>query len=101
MLFDFVLRSAISGAIATTLYFVAAGLVSRFYARRVARSVLRHDIKWGLVSLAFGSPVLQGFAVVAEKHGVGNAYADIGAMGWVTGSSACRSTSSAGTSSST
>src|SRR5689334_16681374 len=79
---DFLLRSLISGSIATALYFVAAGLVSRFWDRDVARSVKKHDVKLGIISLTFGSPVLQAFALLAEKYHVGRMYTDIGAMGW-------------------
>lgn len=79
---ELLLRCVISGGIATALYFVSAGIVSRFWNREVSRSVLKHDIKLGLISLLFGSPVLQGFAVLSEKYHVGRVYADIGAMGW-------------------
>lgn len=79
---EFLLRCVISGGIATALYFVSAGLVSRWFDRDVARSVRKHDIKLGIISLLFGSPVLQVFALLAEKYHVGKMYTDIGALGW-------------------
>jgi sterol desaturase/sphingolipid hydroxylase (fatty acid hydroxylase superfamily) len=83
MLKEFLLRSVISGAFATLLYFISASLVARYYNRSVSRSVAKHDIKLGLVSLLFGSPVLQLFALAHEHYGVGLMYTDIGARGWL------------------
>jgi sterol desaturase/sphingolipid hydroxylase (fatty acid hydroxylase superfamily) len=79
---EFLLRCVISGGIATTLYLLSAGFVSRFWNRDVSRSVPKHDIKLGIISLAFGSPVLQVFAVASEKYHFGRLYTDIGAKGW-------------------
>ena len=79
---EFILRCVISGGIATSLYFLSAGVVSRFWTREVSRSVAKHDIKLGMISLLFGSPVLQVFGLLSEKYHVGRVYADIGSMGW-------------------
>lgn len=77
------LRSLLSGAIATILYFVSAGFVDRFWSRGVNRSVFRHDVKLGLISLAFGSPVLQIFAWGAEKYHYGKLYSHFNGHGWL------------------
>jgi Delta7-sterol 5-desaturase len=76
------LRSVISGTIAVLLYLLSAGVVSRFWTRGVSRSVLKHDVKLAIISLAFGSPVLQIFALGAEKYHFGLMYADIGERGY-------------------
>jgi Delta7-sterol 5-desaturase len=83
MFLDFVLRASLSGLIAALLYLVSAGLVSRFFDRKVSRSVLRHDMKLGFVSLLFGSPVIQGFALLAERYHFGFMYTDMAEKGWL------------------
>jgi sterol desaturase/sphingolipid hydroxylase (fatty acid hydroxylase superfamily) len=82
MLSQMLLRSVISGTFAVLLYLLSAGVVSRFWNRGVSRSVVKHDVKLGLISLAFGSPVLQVFAMMAERYHVTRLYTDIGALGW-------------------
>lgn len=77
------LRSLLSGLIATALYFVSAGFVARFWTREVNRSTVRHDIKLGLISLAFGSPVLQLFAVGAERYHFARLYQHVADHGWL------------------
>ena len=77
------LRSAISGVMATLLYLLSAGIVSRYWTRTVSRSVLRHDVKLGLISLLFGSPVLQIFAWAAERYHFTRVYTDMGGHGWI------------------
>jgi Delta7-sterol 5-desaturase len=77
------LRSVISGTLAVLLYLLSAGVVSRFWNRGVSRSVLKHDVKLGIGSLVFGSPVLQLFAFAAEKYHLGFLYTDVGAHGWL------------------
>lgn len=83
MLSTWLLRSAISGAFAIVLYLVSAGVVARFWNRGVARSVVKHDFKLGIISLVFGSPVIQGFAMTSERYGVGRMYTDIADRGWL------------------
>jgi sterol desaturase/sphingolipid hydroxylase (fatty acid hydroxylase superfamily) len=78
---EFLLRCVLSGSIAMALYFVAASLVARFWTRDVSRSVLRHDVKLGLISLAFGSPVLQVFALGAEKYHFSRMYTGVASHG--------------------
>jgi lathosterol oxidase len=78
----FLLRSVISGAIATALYVLSAALMARYYNRGVSRSVLKYDVVLGVTSLLFGSPVLQAFALLAEKYHVTLVYTDIAARGW-------------------
>jgi lathosterol oxidase len=80
---EWLLRCALSGFFATLLYFVSAGFVARFWNRSVARSVRTHDIKLGLVSLIFGTPVIQTFAYVAEHQHVSRLYTDIAERGWL------------------
>jgi lathosterol oxidase len=82
MLSMLLLRSVISGTLAVLLYLLSAGFVSRFWNRGVSRSVIKHDVKLGIGSLIFGSPVLQIFALLAEKYHVGFMYTDIAAHGW-------------------
>lgn len=77
------LRSLMSGVIACLLYFVSAGFVARFWSRDVNRSITRHDIKLGLISLGFGSPVLQLFAFGAEKYHYAMLYSNIASRGWL------------------
>ena len=81
--FDFILRSVVSGIIATLLYFVSAGLMARFYNRGVSRSVWKHDVKLGIGSLIFGSPVLQAFALAADKWHFTRLYTDMAGHGWL------------------
>jgi Delta7-sterol 5-desaturase len=83
MISEWLLRASISCAFAVVLYVLSAGIVSRYYNRSVSRSVLRHDIKLGIGSLLFGSPVIQGFALLAERYGLGRMYNDIGERGWL------------------
>jgi lathosterol oxidase len=83
MIQEFLLRCAISGSIACALYFVSATVVARYHNRPVARDVVRHDVKLGIVSLLFGSPLLQVFAVAHEKWGVSRVYTGIADRGWV------------------
>jgi sterol desaturase/sphingolipid hydroxylase (fatty acid hydroxylase superfamily) len=83
MISTWLLRSAISGAFAIVLYLVSAGVVARFWNRGVARSVVKHDFKLGIISLVFGSPVIQGFAMTSERYGIGRMYNDIGERGWL------------------
>jgi sterol desaturase/sphingolipid hydroxylase (fatty acid hydroxylase superfamily) len=78
---EFILRCFISGGIAVLLYVLMAGTVARFWNRRVSRSVWKHDFKLGLISLGFGSPILQGFSVLSEEYGVSFMYADVASMG--------------------
>ena len=77
MIQEFLLRCAISGSIACVLYFVSASIVARYFNRKVSRDIVRHDIKLGIVSLLFGSPLLQVFAVAHEKWGVSRVYTQI------------------------
>lgn len=83
MVAEFLLRSALSGLVATALYLVSASLMARSFGRKVVRSVPKHDVKLGLISLAFGSPVLQGFALAADEYGISMMYTDLGAYGWI------------------
>ncbi len=83
MLGEFLLRSVISGAIATTLYLVFAWSFSRKYSRMVSRDVLRHDIFWGVASLAVGSPILQVFGLLHEQHGISMMYMGFADYGWI------------------
>jgi sterol desaturase/sphingolipid hydroxylase (fatty acid hydroxylase superfamily) len=83
MLSEFLLRCLISGSIACALYFVFAWLMTRRYDRKVARNVARHDIKLGMISLLFGSPVLQGFSVMQEKWGISRVYTGFADKGWI------------------
>jgi len=75
-------RCVISGTIAVLLYLLSAGVVSRFWNRGVSRSVIKHDVKLGLTSLIFGSPVLQIFAMAAEKYHFSFVYTSIGERGY-------------------
>lgn len=79
---EWLVRAVISGAIASLLYVLSAGVVSRFYNREVNRNVFRHDVKLGFVSLIFGSPVIQGLAMLSETYHVGFAYTDFSKWGW-------------------
>src|SRR5580693_9128445 len=83
MLSEFLLRCAISGSIACALYFVFAGIMSRFHNRKVSRDVVRHDIKLGLISLLFGSPMLQAFSLAHERWGISRVYGSVGDRGWL------------------
>jgi sterol desaturase/sphingolipid hydroxylase (fatty acid hydroxylase superfamily) len=83
MLSEFLLRCAISGTIACALYFAFASIVARSYNRKVSRDVVRHDIKLGLISLLFGSPMLQAFGVAQEKWGISRVYTSISDKGWL------------------
>lgn len=80
---EFLLRCLISGTIAVLLYFLMAGMVSRFWNRKVSRSVFKHDIKLGIISLAFGSPILQGFSMLSEKYHISQMYSDVSSHGWL------------------
>jgi lathosterol oxidase len=80
---DFLLRSVISGSIATILYVIAGWLFTRYYNRSVQRSVLKHDFKLGIISLIFGSPILQLFGMAHEQYGISQMYMNIGDYGWV------------------
>jgi uncharacterized membrane-anchored protein len=82
MLSTWLLRSVISGAFAIVLYLLSAGFVARFWNRGVARSIVKHDFKLGIISLVFGSPVIQGFAMTSERYGIGRMYNDIGERGF-------------------
>jgi sterol desaturase/sphingolipid hydroxylase (fatty acid hydroxylase superfamily) len=82
-MYEFFLRCVISGGIAFVLYFIMAGIVSRFWSRSVSRSVLKHDVKLGLISLGFGSPILQSFSLLSEKYHISRMYSEIGGMGMV------------------
>jgi Delta7-sterol 5-desaturase len=80
---EFLVRGVISGSVALVIYFIAAGIVARVFPREVARDVTRHDIKWGVVSLLVGSPILQGYALAQERWGISLLYTDIGEYGWI------------------
>ncbi len=73
---EFLLRCAISCVIATTLYFAFGALCAKLWPREVKRDTAKEDVFLALVSLVFGSPVLQIFGVAAEKHGVSKMYFD-------------------------
>jgi sterol desaturase/sphingolipid hydroxylase (fatty acid hydroxylase superfamily) len=80
---ELLLRSAISVSIAILFYLVSASIVARFFSRNVSRSVFKHDVKLGLISLLSGTPMLQLFALASEKYGFGFVYSDIAAKGWL------------------
>jgi lathosterol oxidase len=83
MIQEFVLRCVLSGAFASILYLLAGAFWARRHSREVSRSVVKHDIKLGFISLLFGSPVLQIFALASEKYHLDRVYTDIHAKGWV------------------
>lgn len=82
----FGLRCAISGAIAGVLYVVFAGTIHHFFYREVKRKVFdwrpSSDFMLGLISLVFGSPILQAAGLLHEKYGIMKTYTDIGEYGW-------------------
>lgn len=80
---EFLLRSLISGSIAIVLYLVSGAVVSKYWNRNVNRDVFRHDFKWGIASLVVGSPILQGFSVLAETYGISLLYTDMAGYGWL------------------
>ncbi len=69
---EFGLRCLISGGIAGSLYLFSAAVVHHFFKRSVDRDIFAltpySDLMLGLYSVVFGSPWLQIFSVVAEKH---------------------------------
>jgi Delta7-sterol 5-desaturase len=83
MIQEFVLRCVLSGVFASALYLICSAFWARRYSRKVSRSVLKHDVKLGFISLLFGSPVLQIFALVSEKYHFDMVYTDIAAKGWL------------------
>ena len=66
MVYEVALRCVLSGFFASVLYLLSGSFWSRKYSREVARNVIKHDMKLGFISLLFGSPVLQIFAMAAE-----------------------------------
>ncbi len=82
MLQEFLIRCVISCSIAVSFYFVSASVVSRVFARKVNRDVMSHDVKLGVTSLLFGTPLLQGYAMAHEYLGVSFVYSNIAQMGW-------------------
>jgi sterol desaturase/sphingolipid hydroxylase (fatty acid hydroxylase superfamily) len=83
MLTEFLLRCVISGSIACILYLISAGIMARLHGRKVTRDIVKHDVKLGFISLLFGSPVLQVFAVAHEKWGISRIYPEIAEKGWL------------------
>ncbi len=83
MLAEFALRCLISGSIAILLYVAFGLIVTRRWNRTVSRDIWRYDFKLGIVSLVTGSPMIQGFSMLAEKWQLGFMYNDVSQYGWV------------------
>lgn len=80
---EFVLRCVLSGVFASLLYLASGAFWARRHSRNVSRSVVKHDVKLGFISLLFGSPVLQVFALLADKYRFTRVYTTIGEHGWL------------------
>jgi Delta7-sterol 5-desaturase len=80
---EFVLRCVLSGVFASILYLISGAFWARRYSRDVSRSVVKHDVKLGFISLLFGSPVLQVFAYLADRYHFTKVYTSIGDKGWL------------------
>ncbi len=83
MLSTWLLQCAISCSIAILFYVVSASIVHRLYSRRVKRSIVRRDMMLGFVSLLSGTPIIQGFALLADRYHIGFIYQDIAERGWL------------------
>src|SRR5947208_1614234 len=83
MLGEFALRCALSGVFASVLYLLSGAFWARKHSRNVSRSVIKHDVKLGFISLLFGSPVLQAFGWASERYHFGKVYPDIADKGWI------------------
>jgi lathosterol oxidase len=81
MLSRWLLQCAISCSIAVLFYLTSASIVHRLFSRRVNRSIVRRDLFLGLVSLLSGTPIIQGFALLADRYHIGFIYQDIGERG--------------------
>lgn len=56
MVKELVLRCVLSGFFASLLYLLSGAFWAWKYSRNVSRSIVKHDVKLGFISLLFGSP---------------------------------------------
>lgn len=77
------LQCAISCGIAILFYVISASTVHRLFSRKVNRDIVGRDMRLGIISVVFGTPVIQGFALLSEQYHIGHMYKDIGERGYL------------------